>query len=232
MSDDRNNLSKIILSVAASICAICSLGVSVVVALMEFDRSTMELRRLTLQEIRTHKLRISELDTVFVCMNSLLGFPQHVGDKVRSLRKSSLEFQCKMDWCWQYRRCVGKTSEEILDNEIILVGEEEAWRVARPILDAMESYETLARLACTGALETQQVLDALETELYRGTKIYPDSPPISYIERFYSDASDAKRLPGMTGLLGALYPDKFPNWTNKCPPPLLSQEIYDPGPIP
>lgn len=210
-SHDRSNVLSSFMSAGA---AVCTLFLAVIVFSSDLRRESFEVRRLTLHEIRTHRLRLSELDKAFVCMNSLLGFPTETGKKVDRLGKISnkIKITCKKDWCWKLRLCLGETPASIPDDSEFSIGQDEAWRIARPVHDAIDSYETLTRLACTGALETGPILNVMKTELY------PSSLPIQYIQNFYETENVQKRYPGITGVLGALYPEEFPNWANQCSP--------------
>ena len=190
-----------------------SLLVGVLVYQLDLRQDTAETLHTTLQEIRIHRLRMSELDTVFVCTNALLSFPEKVAKSVRRLRSSRIQFGCDRDWCWQYRRCIGANIISVPDGVLMRIDEDAAWRIGRTVREAIASYETLATLACSGAIDKWQVLSLFEKQLYI------KSAPVRYIERFYSRESALDKLPGIAGALGNLYPEQFPEWADTCPLP-------------
>ena len=179
--------------------------------ILEWNREEDLLQRLTFQEIRSHKLRLTEIKTAHVCAAALLAFPEYVGRRAQQFRGTKKRFKCDEDWCVWYRRCIGSTVEMVPDNIPITITEDIAWSVALPIRSALESYESLSHLACTNTLDRQLVLEQFRTELH------PNSDIVNYVKHFYPPTArnSTNELPGMTGVLGALYPKSFHEWENR-----------------
>lgn len=192
-------------------------AVAVLMLMLEWDREGDNRQRLTLQEIRSHKLRLTELETTYFCAAALTSFPDDVAHDVNYYRGVKKQIMCCEDWCLWYRHCTGSTPEMVPDNSHVTITEEISRSIALPVRSALESYESLAFLACAGSLEQQLVLDQFRTELHSRSDI------IKYVERFHppSATESTSEHPGLTGALGALYPDRFPQWksrwSSECP---------------
>lgn len=199
-----------IAAVMSASAALCSLVIAVLVYRGDVRREGVETHRATLQEFRTHRRRTSELDTVFVCIRTLLKLPEGLGKSIWRLRTTGKGFYCTETWCWQYRRCTGLKKADAPDGSWVRVGEEEAWTIGRTVRDGIESFETIAYLGCIGALDWRLVVEVLKDDFYEGSAV------MEYLEHFYGSRSANERLPGITGLIGFLYPEQYPSWANTC----------------
>ena len=178
---------------------------------LEMTREQDLTKRLTFQELRAHRLRLSEIGTVFFCGNVLLKFDESVRNSTLIYRGNDKEFECEKGWCSWYRRCIGVTSEEVPDGSNIRITEDIARHIALPIRTGVDSYESLAHLACVGGLNKNLVLSRLKRELHTKNAIvrfiayrYPPDEPYSVMQ-----------LPGLTSVLGELFPNFFESWKGR-----------------
>ena len=180
---------------------------------LETHREELDLKRLALVEVRTHRLRMSEIETAYVCTSALMQFPEQIAGQVVKYRAIPEPVSCDAGWCARYRRCIDATPEEIPDGENIEITEDISWTIVLPIRSAIESYESLARIGCTGAADAKIILDHFRTEFHRKSAF------LDYVERFFEPDEGDKHLPGITAVMGNLYPNEYPNWVNNCPEP-------------
>ena len=196
--------------------AAATIGIFTVAYLMyhvEIARDERTHVGLALEQIESHKLRLNEVGTAFVCARALLNFPANVRHATGRFRGSpGQDFQCSEEWCPRYRRCVGATADDVPDGSSITITETLAWEIVLPIHAAIESYESLSHLACSGAIDTTTVVDRLRIELHRDNAVL----------EYFQETRSGSRLPqksnhGLQALIGHLYPSEHPEWAGHCP---------------
>ena len=203
--------------VLKAVPSVAAAAAAVIMLTLEWEREEDQTTRLTLQEIRTHKLRLNEIRNAHVCAAALLGIREQGGASALVFKSVEEPITCNSEWCVWYRRCIGETTDVVPDNSQIKITEDVAWAVALPVRMALESYESLAHLACTDTLNKKLVLDQFRTELHANSDI------LRYFSAVYSPSTNAsiEQSPGMTAVIGALYPDEFniwsKRWEHNCP---------------
>ena len=180
--------------------------------LTQCERNDDDKEYRTSEKQREHELYMNELKTVYVCAKVLRHIPvAHRGKVFKKYLGTTDQFACGDDWCESYRQCLGKTVLEVPDGCEIAVTNADAWKIALPVRQALESYDSFAHLACRGVLSKELVLAEFKRDFYE------DSAMLNNILEFYPPDKDESQtlLPGVSAVVGELYPSKAEKWVGR-----------------
>ena len=194
--------------------AIASAIAAFLLLAFELVRNDANVERITFDQIKEHHILISGLEIAYFCTDLIVNLDSKVAEDVRGIRRHTGTVTCDKSWCKSYRMC---TRSEIPDGELIEITEKLSWSIILPVRKALGSYEFLSISACTGSLDKKMVLQQFKTDLG------PRNRMVEYMKIYYpsDNTKSVEYYPGITGVLGKLYPCKFPEWKDRwddgCP---------------
>ena len=211
--DKSNRLPQIMSTVAA----IASAVAAILLLVFECSREDNFITRQTFLEIREHKDRMISIETAHTCAESIINFSEKLQASTRNKQGTEETVVCKRPWCDSYRHCTGSSISQVPNNGNLRIDGAKAWQIAMPVRRALTSYDHLALMACRNDLVKDMVFEEFKTTFRKNKPIF------EYIVLIYphSDEESMRQLPGLTALIGGLFPEEFVEWAQRwkddCP---------------
>ena len=207
----------------SAIAAVASAVAAILLLLFEWNRGQDFTTRQTFLAIRDHKDRMIAIGTAHTCAEAILNFSVSLQKSTRTAQGEDDRFRCEESWCDKYRHCVKTNNTKVADGDEIGISAAKAWQIALPVRKALESYDYVALMGCRNILQKDMVLEEFRTAFRKDTSVQKGTPIFVYVTSIYppSDKGSRRQLPGLTALIGALYPSDYNHWAmrweNDCP---------------
>ena len=209
--------------IMSAVAAIASALAAFLLLVFEWNREEDFTTRQTFLAIREHKDRMVNIGNAHTCAEAIANFPESLKESTRTAQGEDVSFECDLSWCDKFRHCVGSDSDQFLAENTIKMNGANTWQIALPVRRALESYNYVALMGCRNILEKDIVLEEFKTAFRRTTSDREETPILKYITSIYplSDKETERQLPGLSALIGALYPNIYKDgaarWKNNCP---------------